>query len=52
MALIELAEGLASAHRNDKTSVTAVSDRNTFDQRRAQTSCESAATRDCCSLLQ
>jgi len=25
VALIELAEGLASAHRNDKTSVTAVS---------------------------
>jgi hypothetical protein len=24
VALIELAEGLASAHRNDKTSVTAV----------------------------
>ena len=25
VALLELAEGLASAHRNDKTSVTAVS---------------------------
>ena len=30
VALLELAEGLASAHRNDKTSVTAVSCLNAY----------------------
>ena len=32
VALIELAEGLASAHRNDKTSVTAVSSFETLSE--------------------